>query len=177
MTHQQSVNVIDMSATLNNRELRTWEKLQTVTEQLRRETGRVLSTEAGLSPPEFTVLAHLAAAGGAEGVRSSLCARAIGWDTSRLSHQLRRLEQRGYVVRSGGDGGDGRASVVALTAEGRRIHRRALGPHLSAAKHWFAAALTEKQLDGLYDALDTLERHIAREVASPDGVHEKRRGK
>lgn len=162
---------IDMSARLSNRELRTWEKLQTVTEQLRRETGRVLSTEAGLSPAEFTVLAHLAAAGGAEGVRSSLCARAIGWDTSRLSHQLRRLEQRGYVVRRGGDGGDGRASVVALTAEGRRIYRRALGPHLGAAKHWFAAALTQKQLDGLYDALDALEQHIAREIATADGVH------
>src|SRR5690625_3021723 len=121
MTHQQSVTVIDMSATLNNRELRTWEKLQTVTEQLRRETGRVLSTEAGLSPPEFTVLAHLAAAGGAEGVRSSLCARAIGWDTSRLSPQLSRLEQRGYVVRSGGYGGWVRGRAVSAARTGDRL--------------------------------------------------------
>src|SRR5690625_7919512 len=100
MTHQQSVTVIDMSATLNNRELRTWEKLQTVTEQLRRETGRVLSTEAGLSPPEFTVLAHLAAAGGAEGVRRSE-ERRVGKEGrgGRVPESSRREKQVGVSTK------------------------------------------------------------------------------
>ncbi len=147
-----------MSARLSGRALRAWERLHTVTEQLRRETGRALDTAAGLSPAEFTVLAHLS--GTANGLRSSVCARAIGWDTGRLSHQLRRLEKRGLVTR-GGDTTDGRASVVSLTDTGRRVYRRALGPHLAAAQEWFGDALSPAQVDALDDALTALERHIA----------------
>lgn len=158
LTCQESGTVADVSTTLSGRGLRTWEKLQTVTEQLRRETGRVLSSEAGLSAAEFTVLAHLASS--TEGVRSSSCARAIGWDTSRLSHQIRRLEQRAYVARRGDGGADGRATLVALTDEGRRAYRRALSPHLEAAQRWFGGVLTEAQMDGLYEALAALESHI-----------------
>lgn len=146
-----------MSGRLSGPRLQAWEKLQTVTEQLRRETSRVLSTESGLSAPEFTVLAHLAAS--SHGVRSAECARTMGWDTSRLSHQLRRLERRGYVMRNG-DGSDGRATVVQLTPEGRRAHRRAVGPHLESAEHWFGAALTEAQIGNLLAVLLTLEAHI-----------------
>lgn len=118
----------------------------------------MLSSEAGLSAAEFTVLAHLAST--ADGVRSSSCARAIGWDTSRLSHQIRRLEQRGYLVRSKDSDTDGRATLVMLTDEGRRAYRRALGPHLKAAQRWFGAVLTEVQMDGMYEALTALESHI-----------------
>ncbi|HJB64149.1 MAG TPA: MarR family winged helix-turn-helix transcriptional regulator [Candidatus Microbacterium pullistercoris] len=154
-----------MSATLSGRRLRTWEKLQTVTEQLRRETSRVLTTESGLSATEFTVLAHLATM--PDGVRSASCARAMGWDTSRLSHQLRRLEQRGLVTRGGADG-DRRASVVALTDEGRRAHRRAVGPHLEAAQSWFGQALTDAQMDGLHDALAAIEAHIDTRITAAE---------
>jgi DNA-binding MarR family transcriptional regulator len=151
---------------LAGRRLRTWEKLQTVTEQLRRETGRVLLSEAGLSAAEFTVLAHLVPS--RNGERSVTCARAIGWDTSRLSHQLRRLEQRGYISRRVGDGGDGRATVVALTDEGRRAYRRAVGPHLVAAGRWFGEALTDAQVDGLYEALTAIEAHIEPRIAASE---------
>ncbi|GAA3933624.1 MarR family winged helix-turn-helix transcriptional regulator [Microbacterium soli] len=146
--------------------LQAWEKLQSVTEQLRRETGRVLVTEAGLSAAEFTVLAHLAAS--PAGVRSAECARAMGWDSSRLSHQLRRLEKRGYVARRGGDGSDGRATVVGLTPDGRRAHRRAVIPHLEAAQQWFGDALTDAQIAALHDVLTAVEAHIERRITASE---------
>jgi len=59
-------------------------------------------------------------------------------DTSRLSHQLRRLEKRGLVLRSAGDGSDGRATVVALSDDEVSAYRRAIGPHLRSARRWFA---------------------------------------
>ena len=159
-----------MSTTRRNDWLPTWEKLQSVTEHLRRETGRSLTQQANLSQPEFTVLAHLAPA--ADGMRPSACARAIGWDTSRLSHQLRRLERRGYVLRSSGGAADGRATVVRLSDEGRRTYRRALGPHLRAAEHWFGAALSEEQLVALSDVLEALALHIDRESAATENPEE-----
>lgn len=169
LTRQLPGIVADVSQRLSGRRLSAWEKLQTVTEQLRRETGRVLSTEAGLSAAEFTVLAHLAQA--PRGMRSVSCARAMGWDTSRLSHQLRRLERRGYVARHGGDGGDGRATVVALSDEGRRVYRRAVRPHLEAAERWFGQALTDAQVDGLYEALAAIEAHLEGRLAATEADH------
>jgi len=92
-------------------------------------------------------------------MRPGACAQAIGWDSSRLAHQLGRLEKRG-LVRRDPDPEDGRASVVAVTEAGLEAYRRAIGPHLRSAQKWFAAALTPTQLEGLADALGALEAHI-----------------
>ena len=146
-----------MSDNLSALELRTWEALHTVTEQLKREVGRDLWADAELSDTEFTVLAHLRLS--PEGVRPGACAQAIGWDSSRLSHQLRRLEKRDLVRRLP-DPDDGRAAVVVLTDTGQTVYRRAIGPHLRSAQKWFAAALTPDQLEGLAGALSALQTHI-----------------
>lgn len=146
-----------MSDKMTERELRTWEALQVVTEHLKREVGRELWADAALSDTEFTVLANVRLA--PDGIRPGECARAIGWDSSRLSHQLRRLEKRGLLSRQA-DPHDGRAAVVVLTEQGRDAYRRAIGPHLRSAQKWFAAALSPAQLDGLFEGLEALRTHI-----------------
>ncbi len=164
--HVDAGNITDMSANMTDRQLRTWEKLQDVTELLRREVGRDLWNDAKLSEAEFTVLAHLSM--GPRGTaRPSECARAIGWDSSRLAHQLRRLEKRGLVEKGVSDAADGRASLIALTDEGRTAYRRALGPHLRSAQKWFADALSDQQVDNLADALEALLGHGSRLAAAP----------
>jgi DNA-binding MarR family transcriptional regulator len=50
-------------------------------------------------------------------------ARALRCDRSNVSHLVDRAAARGLVDRRGGDG-DGRVTVVALTAEGERLARR-----------------------------------------------------
>ena len=166
-----------MSAKMSADELRVWEQLQTVTETLRREVGRGLQSDAGLSDGEFTVLAHLVRLSGS--ARPSECARSMGWDSSRLAHQLGRLEKKGLIARAAEGGGDGRASTVALTESGRAAHRRAVGPHLRAAGRWFADALTATQLAALADALGALEDNAARLAAADESAayDEKRSGK
>lgn len=77
------------------RDLHARETLQIVSEKLKREVGRDLRSDAQLSDTEFTVIANLRLADGE--MRPGECARAIGWDSSRLAHQLRRLEKRGLV--------------------------------------------------------------------------------
>jgi DNA-binding MarR family transcriptional regulator len=147
-------------------ELATWQKLQTVTEVLRREVGRDLWADARLSDAEFTVLAHLQSAD-AEVIRPSDCAREIGWDSSRLSHQLRRLERRDLVATTRGSDEDGRAVRVTLTDAGRTAYRRAIGPHLRSAKRWFADALEPDQLRALEAALDAVLAHAASLAGEP----------
>lgn len=138
-------------------ELAAWQLLQTVSETLHRETEREFGT-TGLSASEFTVLAHLVAAGGS--ARPVTCARSIGWDSSRLAHQASRLEKRGLVSRRAEPQADGRAVLISITDEGRAAHRSAVGPHLRAAQRLFADALTPEQLDGLEQALSALARHL-----------------
>src|SRR6478609_8518040 len=141
LTRQQSGKIADVSARMSPQQLHTWETLQLVMDALRREVGRDLWNDAKLSDAEFTVLAHLHSSG-EEGVRPAQCARAIGWDSSRLAHQLRRLEKRGLVATRPAGGEDGRATLSSLTPAGHDQYRRAIGPHLDSARRWFADGLT-----------------------------------
>jgi len=62
--------------------------------------GRVLADVLAGSPltePELTVLVHLDDAGGT--IRQNALAAAAGWDRTRLSHLLTRMEERGYLTR------------------------------------------------------------------------------
>jgi DNA-binding MarR family transcriptional regulator len=156
-----------MSVNMSEQHLAAWQKMQVVIEILRREVGRDLWADAQLSDSEFTILAHLAAE--TNGVRPTDCARAIGWDSSRLAHQTRRLEKRGLVARSAA-ADDGRAVQLSITADGRRAYRASLGPHLQSAKKWFADGLTDEQVDGLEVALDALADHISHLTAVPPHV-------
>ncbi|MEV4346658.1 MarR family winged helix-turn-helix transcriptional regulator [Actinoplanes sp. NPDC049596] len=126
---------------------------------MRREVGRDLWADAQLSEADFTVLAELAAAPNGT-MRSTGCARALGWDTGRFSHQLKRMEERGLVQRGRGEAGDGRAAVVTLTDEGRTAYRKALGPHMRSAKSWFLEALDPEQVEQLDATLQTLLDHV-----------------
>ncbi|WP_412160962.1 MarR family winged helix-turn-helix transcriptional regulator [Curtobacterium flaccumfaciens pv. flaccumfaciens] len=158
-----------MANRLSHQQLDAWQRLQTVTERLRRHVGRDLRGDAGLSEAEFTVLAHLVEYGGT--ARPSECAASIGWDSSRLAHQLRRLESRGLITRSPSPGTDGRGSIIALTAPGKAAHSDAVGPHLRAAATWFGAALTPTELDHLRTALTAIAAHI--DLLESDSTEEK----
>lgn len=140
--------------------LRAWENLISTMEALRREVGRDLREGAGLSDAEFSVVAHLVRAGRA-GAKPSDCARSMGWEPSRLSHQLRRLEKRGLVARGVGDPADARTALVRLTQQGRRAYAKAVGPHLRAAQRWFGDALSDAQVSHLNEVLDALSDHAA----------------
>lgn len=146
--------------------LRAWENLISTMEVLRREVGRDLRESAGLSDAEFSVVANLVRAGGA-GVKPSDCARGMGWEPSRLSHQLRRLEKRGLVARGVGDPADARTALVRLTPQGRRAYAKAVGPHLRAAQRWFGDALSDAHVAHLNDVLDALANHSSELAEEP----------
>jgi DNA-binding MarR family transcriptional regulator len=143
---------------LSPSQLDTWQRLQVVTDRLRRRVGAELRADADLSEPEFSVLAHLVDMGG--DARPTACAAAIGWDSSRLAHQLRRLERRGLLERRSGPSDDARGSTIAITDAGRAAQRAAVGAHLRAAVTWFGDGLTDAQLAALDDALRALDDHM-----------------
>ena len=150
---------------MSERQLRVWQNFVVLNEMVHREVGRDLWDAARLTDAEFTVLAELRLRPDGT-MRPSQCARAVGWETSRLSHQLRRMEKRGLVVRGRPGGSDGRAATITLTHDGLSAYRRAIGPHLRSAKRWFADALDGDRLAALDDALGVLLEHVRRTAGS-----------
>jgi len=134
-----------------------WRSLLDTTSELRRILGAELQ-ESSLSPADYQVLLALSEADGRR-LRSSELASTIDWERSRLSHQLRRMEQR-RLVRRDGCATDSRGAEVSLTGAGARVFRRATAPHMRAIKKHFADALTPEQFEALAQVLRALQSHL-----------------
>jgi DNA-binding MarR family transcriptional regulator len=100
---------------LSPRELRVWHAFQLMSEDVLVRVGRDISQATGLSGSEFGVLSRLAAIGNGEMGQQAL-ARVMGWDKSRLSHQLTRMNERTLIERRYTDK---YTVLVALTELGR----------------------------------------------------------
>jgi DNA-binding MarR family transcriptional regulator len=95
-------------------ELRVWHAFRLMNEDVLARVGRDIAQATGLSGTEFGVLSRLEAIGRGE-MRQQALARVMGWDKSRLSHQLKRMEKRSLIERRS----SGKVVQVALTELGR----------------------------------------------------------
>lgn len=102
--------------------------------------------DAGSSGAEYQVLATLVEAG--RPARPRDIGSQLGWDRSRVSHQLRRMEQRGLVIRTDVEA-DARGTLVTLTAEGRQALRAAAPGHVAWVRQNFLRHLDEEEADVL----------------------------
>lgn len=126
-------------------ELRTWRGFIEVARDLDARLSSRLHDESALSSGDYTVLLALSEAAGKR-MRSSALAEAVGWERSRLSHHIRRMEGRG-LIRRDDCAVDYRGAEVVLTDQGAHAFRSASVPHLRAVRELFVDALTPEQLD------------------------------
>jgi DNA-binding MarR family transcriptional regulator len=125
-------------------QLRIWRDYIETAEALRYELTSRLQSESSLSPGDYAVLLALSEAR-EQRMRSSELAAHIGWDRSRLSHHLGRMEKRGLICREG-CATDNRGAEIVLTPTGAEAFRRATVPHLRAIRELFVDSLTSDQL-------------------------------
>lgn len=147
-----------MDGQLDPRELRAWRGLIETTALLRYRSDRLLLEDSGLSGSDYPILVTLHERGD-EPVRTGELAELVGWEQSRLSHHLGRMERRGLVSRRT-HRSDSRGSEVWLTPEGRAVFLEAAKAHSRAVRTLFADVLDERQLDAVADAMETLRRHL-----------------
>ncbi|GAA2636633.1 MarR family transcriptional regulator [Actinomadura fulvescens] len=132
------------------------------------EISRDLEKDSGLSMPDYDVLAAVAEMSCEETcVRVSGLANRMHWDHSRLSRQLRRMQQRGLIARQSCEL-DGRGDDVLLTETGRQTLERATPAHLASIDRHFSGALSERQLDALIGIQQTIA--ASRADSGPAGV-------
>jgi DNA-binding MarR family transcriptional regulator len=135
-----------------------WRDFIEATELLRTAVAARLQEDSGLSMGDYTVLLALTEAPGRR-YRSSDLATAIGWERSRLSHHLARMERRGLIRREHCTA-DSRGSEIVLEPAGDQAFHAATAPHLRAIRELFVTALTDEQVTAAGEMAAALRRHL-----------------
>ena len=139
------------SVWLSDDQQRVWRNYVTMTGRLQATMNRQLQRDHGLSLADYDVLVALDEQ---PECRISELGERLGWEQSRLSHQLSRMRTRGLVTRRGADD-DRRAATVGLTERGRAV--------LEAAAPHHAELVRDVVFEGLSGAdLRALERWTSR---------------
>jgi DNA-binding MarR family transcriptional regulator len=139
---------------LDERELRAWRSLQFMQMRLEGQLARQLAADSGLSYPDYLVLVALTDRPDGR-MRLFELAEALGWEKSRVSHQVARMTDRGLVAKEKCDS-DRRGAFVAITAAGRREIEAAAPGHVAAVRRLFVDRLTPAQLDAIGDAAEVV---------------------
>src|SRR5882724_7411766 len=141
-------------------ELQTWRAFVETTEALRAVVTARLQSDTGLSSGDYAVLLALSEAENGR-IRSSDLATRVGWERSRLSHHLGRMERR-RLIRREKAATDSRGAEIILAPAGATAFREATAPHLRAIRELFVDALTPEQVANAADIAAALREHLAR---------------
>jgi DNA-binding MarR family transcriptional regulator len=144
---------------------RTWLNYMQVYHRLEYEMNRQLQAEFGVSLADYTVMNALSGEPGRR-LQSSRLATRIGWERSRLSHQLRRMETRRLVERIASKT-DGRATDAKLTPHGWRLLQSAAPKHVAWVRTLFFSDLDDASADKLADLLGEVFETILRKGTLP----------
>jgi len=130
---------------LTDEQQQIWRGYLTMTSLLQTAMHRQLQQDCELSLSDYDVLVALAERGPQ---RMNELGDALGWEQSRLSHQLRRMRGRGLVDRHGSDD-DRRGATVDLTASGRAALKAAAPGHVELVRSLVFDGMSAAQLRAL----------------------------
>jgi DNA-binding MarR family transcriptional regulator len=137
---------------LSKREQHVWRAYLDVQRELLSATAAQLFRDSGLSGADYQILVSLS-----ESEHGVLRARelglAAGWDRSRLSHQVKRMEKRGLVAREQCEE-DARGSMVRLTDAGRSAIEAAAPQHVATVRRYFFDQLSDDEVETMGALMD-----------------------
>jgi DNA-binding MarR family transcriptional regulator len=148
---------------LNDDELRAWTRLLAVVELLPGVLDGQLRRDARLTNYEYFVMARLSEAPGMVLRMSELAARTNA-TLPRLSHVVRRMEERGLVERRPCPS-DARATNAHLTDKGWATIQEAAPAHVENVRRHVFDALTPDQVGQLATIADAVLARL-----DPDGL-------
>src|SRR5438876_12249004 len=165
MTRQQKagrVGVVAKARWLDERQQHAWQGYLHVNQDLFALLEQQLARESGLSGADYKVLHPLSVARrGIMRARDLGCE--IGWDRSRLSHHLSRMETRGLVAREE-CAEEARGLMVRLTKAGRRAIEEAAPGHVEAVRRYFFDQLSNDEIETMAGVFDRVLDNLRRET-------------
>ncbi|MCC6612916.1 MAG: MarR family transcriptional regulator [Anaerolineae bacterium] len=131
-----------------------WSSYQRLRLRLTERINRELAEKTGLSEADYEILAVLTQAPD-ETMRALSLRCGLEWEKSRLSHQLKRMEARGLVLREDCTE-DNRGTVIRVTERGRSLAAEAQRHYEQAIQRYVTDVLTPEQLDALGSIAETI---------------------
>jgi DNA-binding MarR family transcriptional regulator len=154
---------------LTDDEQRVWRNFLSLQTQLNAAMHRQLQQECGLSLADYQILVTLSEqAGGYEHggrllgheMRIFELHRVLGWEQSRLSHQLRRMRIRDLIVRHESSQ-DKRGATVGITATGAAALAAAAPGHVELVRTVLFDPMTSDQLEAFAAITNAALQRIA----------------
>ena|ERR1051325_5753895 len=144
MTDEQSAEPATEPSWLTDEEMAAWEPLAALLVKLPPALDAQVQRDIGVNHFEYGVLAYLAKTSDRRLRLRDLAAR-IGGSLSRVSHVVKRLEQRGWVVREPTPD-DSRYADVVLTDAGFEAGAMAAPGHVATVRRLVIDQLSPTQL-------------------------------
>src|SRR5258707_1956493 len=132
---------------LSDRQQAAWANYQRMRVRLTERINRELAQKAGLPEADFEILSALIESPN-ESVRALALRCGLEWEKSRLSHQLRRMEERDLITRQE-CAEDNRSSVIRVTETGRKLATEARVYYEQVVRKYVVDVLTAEQLQAL----------------------------
>ena len=137
---------------------RAWRAFHKIGTRLLPHLGRQITKHSGISGAEYVVLVALF-----ESIEPAInvnrLAVGLGWEISRMSHQITRMQEAGLVKKSQSES-DARAFEVTITAKGRKIAESAIPLQSKEINHCFSEVLTKEQLKTLIEISEAISTHM-----------------
>ena len=156
-----------MTRWLSAREEAAWRRYRRMRTVLDLAISRDLRVDSSLSDADYDVLSTLSEGEG-DSWRAGDLATRLMWSSSRLAHQVGRMERRGLVRRTASDG-DGRGAVVTLTAAGREVLEAAAPAHVASVRRHLIDLLDEDDVAALDRIASTVLRALQPGEPESDG--------
>ncbi|MEV6749312.1 MarR family transcriptional regulator [Streptomyces sp. NBC_01005] len=147
---------------LDEREAAVWKQYRDLQRRLQSALDRQLARDSTLSGAEYAVLVPLSESPG-DVLRARELQAELGWERSRLSHQISRMESRGLVAREPCTD-DARGSMVRMTSQGRDAIEAAAPQHVETVRHSFFDPLSPDEVDTLGVLLGRLLASLPRDT-------------
>lgn len=149
---------------LNLREDRAWRAFQHAHHQLDVHLSRSLQ-KSGLSGADYEILAVLSGHDRGRMPAHELC-NTLGWEKSRVSHQVRRMQKGGLIGREPNPD-DARSTMVCLLPAGRAAIEKAAPVHVEDVRRNFIDLFTLAELDMLAALNERVLRHLSSDSEFP----------
>ena len=146
---------------LDPREDRAWRAFMHAHDQLAARLHRHLLQDSGLTEADYEILAVLSEHPTGRMPAQELCAL-LQWEKSRLSHQVRRIQEQGLIAREPNPA-DARSVMICLLPAGRRAIEDAAPQHVHNVRRHFIDLFTPAELDTLAALNERVLRHLAEE--------------
>lgn len=143
---------------MNDLDSKAWRAFHKIGTSLLPHLGRQITVHSGISGAEYVVLVALSELT-VPSVNLNRLAIGLGWEISRMSHQISRMEEAG-LVRKTKNLEDSRCFDVSITAKGRRIAEAAIPLQSREINHCFSDVLTKTQMKSLIEISEAITRHM-----------------